>query len=243
MAITGSERRSRVVEALGFWLVTLLICAAAGLGSYRFGRHWIGDRLGGDVKSVLTTEELSNRVSQNAFTGANSADGSDVPDEPPKEAIVEVEPSEVSLTDRQRLRLEQKRKVGDAAGEDTPSDEGDREDEEPRREREPERETPANEASPTPRAERPSPSEVPSATEPAAAEHVVRAGSFKKSDNAERLVEELRGKGYQPFVTEAVVDGVAYQRVNVARYEDRDKALELRRELRSDGYAAEISSE
>ena len=242
MATTAPERRSRVVEALGFWFITLVICAAAGLGSYRFGRNWIGDRLGGEVKSVLTSDELASRVNEEAFGGSDEADASDVPDEPPEKAIVEVESTPVTTGDRQRLRLGKERGTRDSATDDSASDEGDDE------------ATPADsgeeEAEPEPSTPEAKPETEPATSSGAARtseggtrEHVVRAGSFTKSGNADRLVDELRGKGYQPFVTETVVDGVTYHRVNVARYDEKEKALDLRGELRGEGYPAEISAE
>jgi cell division septation protein DedD len=241
MATTASERRSRVVEALGFWFITLVICAAAGLGSYRFGRQWIGDRLGGDVKSVLTSDELADRVSEKAFSGGEAGPETDVLDEPPAKAVVEVESAGVSSEDRQKLRYEKKRDADEA-----PVTEREADKDEPKGEAGTEKEKPQPVADAEPasnRAERPAVPEPSRAADRGGRENVVRAGSFSKSVNAERLVDELRSKGYQPFVTETVVDGVTYHRVNVARYDDRDKALELRGELRADGYPAEVSSE
>lgn len=254
MATTASERRSRVVEALGFWFITLVICAAAGLGSYRFGRQWIGDRLGGDVKSVLTSDELASRVNDGAFVGGGAGEGADVPDEPPAKAVIEVEPRPVSAQDRQKLRFDKKRDAEKPANRDTRPAEDEEQaeaEDEPEASRE---DAPAERRSERPPAPRPDRPAVPQPERPPAREperpeargggdHVVRAGSFKQANNAERLVEELRSRGYQPFVTETVVDGVKYHRVNVARYNDRDKAFELRGELRADGYPAEISSE
>lgn len=254
MATTASERRSRVVEALGFWFITLVICAAAGLGSYRFGRQWIGDRLGGDVKSVLTSNELASRVSDEAF-GGDVPDGADVPEEPPAKAIVQVEEADLSVQDRQKLRLDKAREARESASREEGADEGDAEDEARADADEKPAERVRDEKPATPPAERPTArpaarsAERPGPSAPVRPEtqgqgdHVVRAGSFTQGGNADRLVDELRSKGYQPFVTETVVDGVTYHRVNVARYNDREKAFELRRELRTDGYPAEISSE
>ncbi len=261
MATTVSERRSRVVEALGFWFITLVICAAAGLGSYRFGRQWIGDRLGGDVKSVLTSEELASRVSDEALSGGDPGQGADVPDEPPAKAVVEVAPTTVSVQDQQKLRFQNERERRDSGSRDSGPERSDVEDEdEAEADVDKDRTERSSEGGRTerpvarpvaPPAARPDrqpekqPAKQPEKQPEAVgeSEHVVRAGSFTKADNAERLVEELRSKGYQPFVTETVVDGVRYRRVNVARYNDRDKAFDLRRELRADGYPAEISSE
>ena len=170
---------------------------------------------------------------------------------PPEKAIVEVESTPVTSGDRQRLRLEKERGTRDTATEGDASEEGDDEavavDS---GEEEAEPEPASREAEPEPASREAEPETEPATSSGAAGtseggtrEHVVRAGSFTKSGNADTLVDELRGKGYQPFVTETVVDGVTYHRVNVARYDEKEKALDLRRELRGEGYPAEISAE
>jgi cell division protein FtsN len=128
MAANVTEGRSRVVEALGFWLVTLLICATAGLASYKFGRDWIGDRLGGDVKPVLTSQELATRVGSGqpdpakADATDTAAPADEAPSalpaaEPPSKPVVEVKPTTPSVEDRQQLRLDERGEEGSTGGE------------------------------------------------------------------------------------------------------------------------------
>jgi cell division septation protein DedD len=231
-----SERRARYAEALLFWTITLVVCAAAGYGSYRYGRNWIGDRLGTDVKSVLTSDQLASKVTSEAFDRPGTDQESDAAEEPPKEAVVEVTAAAVDAGDKSKLEAE-------AAGGASAAKEPD------------EADTPADDTADTPAADRDEPAasdaNKPADTEPKArpaaasrasadeggdGRYVVRAGSFSKRDNAERTVQELRAKGYSPYLTTVVKDGVEYTRVNVGSYEKRDEALKLRGELRGEGY-------
>jgi len=241
-AAQPSERRARYAEALLFWAITLVICAGAGYGSYRYGRGWIGDRLGNDVKSVLTSDQLASRVTPEAFDRSPADQGSDAPDEPPKEAVVDVKVA--SLDDGDKAKLEAERagakaaepdETGDA---DRPSRESteakDEDDADSRSEPDPER--PAR----TEGRERASRDEG----EESAGRYVVRAGSFRDRANAERVRQELRAQGYSPYLTTVVKDNVEYTRVNVGSYDDKEEALKVRGELRGEGYSdAGVSTE
>ncbi len=224
MAAT-SERRSRIVEALGFWFVTLLICAVAGFGSYRFGREWIGDRLDGDVKTVLTSDDLTERINPDTFAGGvnDDDDEDEVADEPPEEAVVEVEPTEVSAADEEAFRSERQREVPKRDEPDERDDDADDPDED------------ADDADED--------VAMPEVPEESGGEYVVRAGSFGDAKNADAMVEKLRNEGYHPYITTVTVDGKEYTRVNVASYKDQDEALKLRGALRDDDYEAEIGTE
>ena len=238
MAATASDRRSRVVEALGFWLITLLICAIAGFASYRFGREWIGDRLGSDVKSVMTKDDLADRINDDALTGdAEEDDAEAIPDEPPEEAQVEVET--VSLTGEDEAALEDQE---DRPASERDDDEPDDDEEASAREDDDEADAPSEPRVPEDDDEADEPS-VQIETGGGDGKFIVRAGSFGKRDNADALVQELRAKGYQPFTSTATVDGREYTRVNVATYGERDEALKLRGALRSEGYDADVSTQ
>ena len=240
-AAQPSERRARYAEALLFWVITLVVCAGAGYGSYRYGRSWIGDRLGDDVKPVLTSDQLSSRITSEAFERGSTDPGSDAADEPPKEAVVEVKAASLDEGDKAKLHAE---KSGGrrAAEPDEPDDAAEAD-------RKPTESEDEADADPEPEPERPSRAE--STTRRAAPEssgdadrYVVRAGSFKDRKNAERVRDELRTEGYSPYLTTVVKDDVEYTRVNVGSYEERDKALKLRGELRGDGYGdASIATE
>jgi cell division septation protein DedD len=240
------DRRSRYAEALIFWVATLLVCAVAGYGSYRYGRSWIGDRLGDEVKPVLTTDDLTSRITPKAFERSASADSeTDSEQPPPEEAVVQVKPVSVAADDRARLAADE-RATGKAAGadEESEADDSDTEDADA-----------ADGAAST--ATRPAESRRTASTEPEparrtetrdaddeGARYVVRAGAFKSRANADRRMQELREKGYKPYLSTVVKDGEEFTRVNVATYGSRDEALQLRGELRGEGYSdASVSNE
>lgn len=228
-----SERRARYVEALLFWAITLVVCAGAGYGSYRYGRSWIGDRLKDEVKPVLTSDQLSSRIRPEVFERGPEGEGSDVSEEPPKEAVVEVKAVPVTASDREKLETEAENKADEGAeAPETPTEEdrtrtGDK-DEEPKREA-------REQASASPRQQATSPPIVRASGQ--SVRYVVRAGAFRTRANAERVVDQLRTKGYSPYLTTVIKDGVEYTRVNVASYATREEALKLRGELRGEGYS------
>jgi cell division protein FtsN len=256
MAASVTETRSRVAEALGFWLVTLLICAVAGLASYKFGRDWIGDRLGGNVKPTLTTQELANRVSSGAqgtepSTPDKTLDAT--PQPPPEKAVVDIKPTQATVQDKQSLRVDgqtsgdkpstasQATDTKDSANSDAPSTDDDSASKASGASaRAPHSDRAAGVSKP--RAHEPSVPSKPPATA-GGDRFTVRAGSFADRGNADRLVAKLRAQGYQPFVSRVMRDGREYHRVNVASVADRNEALKLRGELRAEGYAADVSGE
>jgi cell division septation protein DedD len=247
MAANVTEARNRVVEALGFWFVTLLICAIAGLASYKFGRDWIGDRIGGDVKPILTTQALVDRMGGGEAEpepAANSpATGPAQP--PPEKAVVEVTPTTPTTEDRQKLRVEGERGAADS-GQPSSRRESSDEADTPRRSAEEERDPApprARRPEAKPRESEPAVPTKPEVTPSTGGEYTVRAGSYAERANADRMVAKLRAQGYQPFVTRIVKDGREYHRVNVATVPDRDEALKLRGELRSAGYDADVSGD
>ncbi|MGQ9730993.1 MAG: SPOR domain-containing protein [Candidatus Zipacnadales bacterium] len=235
MAATAkSGRMARYTEALLFWAITFVVCVVAGYGSYRYGRSWIGDRLGKDVKSVLTTQEITNRISAHAFTDTGKEDTSEVPEEPPDELVVEVKPTAVDAKSKPESgatatvhRVEPPERDADEAEEDAEPDaavfrEGG--------------EGSASRGDSSSTAQRSSTVLEPPVTREQGARYVVRAGSFRDRKNAERAVQDLRAKGYKSYTTKVVVDGIEYTRVNVGSYEDEEEARRVRGELRGEGY-------
>lgn len=63
----------------------------------------------------------------------------------------------------------------------------------------------------------------------------VQTGAFRKKANADRLLEELKGKGFEAFVTTADVDGIIY-RVQVGAYSVKANAAAMQEKLKSAGY-------
>lgn len=63
----------------------------------------------------------------------------------------------------------------------------------------------------------------------------VQVGSFTSQDNAERLSELLKGRGYRAFVTRVSEQGKTFYRVRVGPEQERNRAEALARRLQNDG--------
>jgi cell division protein FtsN len=187
------------------------------------------------VKSVLTSDQLASRVTPEAFDRGPADQGSDAPEEPPKEAVVDVKAA--SLDDGDKAKLEAER-AGAKAAEPDEAEDSDR----PAREStEAEDEDEADSRAEV-EGERPARPERPERAsrdegEQSAGRYVVRAGSFRDRANAERVRQELRAQGYSPYLSTVVKDNVEYTRVNVGSYDEKDEALKVRGELRGEGYS------
>lgn len=83
------------------------------------------------------------------------------------------------------------------------------------------------------------PPEAPSTT----SGYGVTAGSFASRDNAQQVVERLTEAGYQPYITEVEKQGVVYQRVNVAVFDDRGEAEGLRDKLQQQGFVSGVMAQ
>lgn len=68
----------------------------------------------------------------------------------------------------------------------------------------------------------------------------VQTGAFAVRENAERLLEELKSKGYEAFITTVDLDGRIFYRVQVGAYGIRSNAEAMRSKLMADGYDAVI---
>ena len=64
----------------------------------------------------------------------------------------------------------------------------------------------------------------------------VQLGAFSSRDKAERLVLELRSRGYPAFVLEYRADGQILHRVRVGPEQDRGLAAAVAERLRKDGF-------
>ena len=68
-------------------------------------------------------------------------------------------------------------------------------------------------------------------------EYKIQLGSFKDKANSDARVEELKGKGYQPFVvTEKESDGTESHKVYIGGFKDRARAKEVLGNLTKEGY-------
>lgn len=81
----------------------------------------------------------------------------------------------------------------------------------------------------------------PSASEPALdSGWAVQLGSFSNAENAERLVSELRAKGYKAFVSRFESSGQKRLRVRVGPEQERARAEQLAQRLRGEGRQAAV---
>jgi DedD protein len=85
------------------------------------------------------------------------------------------------------------------------------------------------------------PSPLPSPAPPAAAAvpssaWAVQLGAFSARDKAERLVADLRKRGYAAFVLEYRANGQVLHRVRVGPEQDRERAAAIADRLRKDGF-------
>jgi DedD protein len=64
----------------------------------------------------------------------------------------------------------------------------------------------------------------------------VQLGAFSSRDKAERLVADLRSRGYSAFVLEYRADGQILHRVRVGPEQDRGRAAAVAERLRKDGF-------
>jgi cell division septation protein DedD len=72
-------------------------------------------------------------------------------------------------------------------------------------------------------------SELPTA--PASSGFTVQVASCPDRDYAEYLVDLYRGRGYDPFISEATVDGLRYYRVRVGAFDSYEGARAMQKDL------------
>ncbi len=111
--LRGNTREQQRREALGFWLIVLLICVIAGLLSYQAGRNWVGQRLAEvdldkQRQTALPTDDGGTE------TGPGSEQG-----EPPLQAVVEIEERAPSEGEKAEIKMhELERQVEDSGPQD-----------------------------------------------------------------------------------------------------------------------------
>jgi DedD protein len=81
---------------------------------------------------------------------------------------------------------------------------------------------------------------APTAAGPVAA-WAVQLGAFAAQTTAEKLVGELRGRGYPAFIVEYRADGRVLHRVRVGPEQDRARADALAARLAKDGYPGTVA--
>lgn len=68
----------------------------------------------------------------------------------------------------------------------------------------------------------------------------VQVGAFHDRANAVRLLKELQGRGYQPYLQEAITKGAVHFRVRIGRFTSYAEAERMRDELDRLGYVTRI---
>lgn len=82
--------------------------------------------------------------------------------------------------------------------------------------------------------------EEPEESRPTGILYRVQSGAFAVRSNADRLLEELRGKGYDAFIATVDLAGQLLYRVQVGAYSIRSNAEAMRDRMLADGYDAII---
>ncbi|HET9864648.1 MAG TPA: SPOR domain-containing protein [Steroidobacteraceae bacterium] len=97
-------------------------------------------------------------------------------------------------------------------------------------------------AEPAPKVEPRAPpaSSAPAATAPARGNFVVQLGSFGSRDNAERLVRDMKAKGFTAFIAPITSQGRELYRVRVGPTRDRASAEALASQLKRAGQSGSI---
>ena len=70
--------------------------------------------------------------------------------------------------------------------------------------------------------------------------YYVQAGYFKSKDNAQKLTERLKQKGYDSYVSAQIKSGRTYYRVKVGRFKSKGEAQILASKLKDDGYKTKV---
>jgi cell division protein FtsN len=218
MASGSDSLGARLLESLKFWTVVAVLCAIVGIGTYFFGRDYVGEHL-----HEMEVEQRTPEIQPQTTSPSLAADD-DTSANPPVEPVVLVREREpTSREERRALReLEEAPEAGEAheseeegGGEDAAdNDEG------------------TEQAASGEQAE-----------ESGGSGYVVIAGSFADEANAERRVQDLAERGYQPFITTQERDGVTYRRVTVGVFGSREDAENVQEKLNSQGFEAAVWSE
>lgn len=224
-------RRSTTGRDLAVWwgmvlLVSAILCAAG----FAAGKYWVGGLLKrgevdtGAPRIVVETEEGENRAGQGSDPGAKA---------PPEDAQVNL--SERAPSEAEREEIEQ-RHPQDGAQLSADEDTANKPDE-----------SVGSDTKPLPAAE--TKPDTGGSTTPAAAgggeggSFRVVTGSFSDPANAQRELDSLAAKGFNPRIVKINRDGKVFHRVVVGSFDSRQGAEQLRDKLKQEGTSAAITSQ
>lgn len=224
------NRSSRTTwkDVLFFWAKVLVICIILGVISFFIGRNYLGNMI-----AETTIEQGTPEIVAQVPEDRPPAPGDEAP--PPEGAKVDIYERDPSDAEVARARQEYTIVKGTSEDSDDADEEADQEEPDATEEtpEEPEDETPSDEPADESATDT---GDTPSGSDEDGREFVVIAGSFVNIENAEKVVSELRGEGYEPYITQVIIGDRTYNRVNVAAYSSREKAGDLARELRGSGH-------
>jgi len=209
---------ARLKDGLKFWLIVAVFCGIVGASAYHFGRNYVGAHLH-EMEVKQRAPEILPQVSTAAITD-------DASGPPPVKPIVIMTEREPTAREERRARRETREAQDGAqlhaqeAAEDEAEDEAEAAGDEDE-----------------------SAGDEDQAAASGGPEYVVVAGSFADESNAQRQVERLAEQGYQPYLTSVEKSDVTYRRVNVAVFDSREQAEEVRDRLRSQGFDAVVWTE
>jgi len=225
MASGKESLGTRVVQSLKFWSVVAVLCAIVGAGMYYFGRDYVGKHLH-EMEVQQRTPEIKPQ------SPTQTLDAEDDPSSnPPVQPVVTVSERDPTSREERRARRELE-EPQDGAQLHAAQAEADAA-------AEAEEETPEEPDEP----EKPDDSEEDQEQASGSDGYVVVAGSFVDGENADRQVQRLAERGYQPFITTQEKDGITYRRVNVGTFEAREEAERVQEKLSSQGFEAAVWSE
>lgn len=233
MASRSESLGERIKDSLKFWLVVVVLCAIIFGAAYYFGRNYVGRHL----HEMEVTQRAPEIVPQSGTAEASDDDGDAGPPLRPVVVMTEREPtSREERRARRELSRPQDGAQLHAAEADEESDEESDEAGETDQPDALEQQEPQDAARET--------GEQAETGEPVADErYVVSAGSFADESNAERQVQRLTERGYQPYVTVVEKEDITYRRVNVGVFEEREQADRVKQRLLSEGFDAAVWTE
>jgi len=213
-----------------FWAKVLVMCLILGTISFYIGRRYLGTRFSeGEIR-----EGAPEIVVQVPGSGA---DLEETEKAPPAKAKVEIEEREASEAEAARANREFVEADEEADVERDAADASSQDEED-----ESEAEGTSNWSDYTSE-ETDSGQADDNAQETESSEdshYVVIAGSFLNPENSQRTLQELKSKGYQPYITKVTIGDKTYRRVNVAAFASRQQADKLAEELANAGYEVTV---
>lgn len=216
MASSNDSLGARLLESLKFWAVVAVLCAIVGTAAYHFGRDYVGQHLH-EMEVHQRAPEIKPQSGPPTL-----AEDTDTSENPPVQPVISVRERDPSGREERRARreLEEPQDGAELNAAEAAADEAGEQDEDA--------------------------SDDADAEEQAADEsrqddgYVVVAGSFADAANAQKQVERLTERGYQPFITTKEQDGITYRRVNVGVFSTREEAEGVEEKLTSQGFDAAV---